>query len=253
MPFQSFDPSAAVSITSSSQSGPLTSGWLSLSQLRTELSNRLGGRSDIDADRLNLWLNEAYIDLCNALDLAVLRSQITHTMTVGRVDYKLPANIRMAVAISYEYDGCGGLIDKIDPEEYRRIRIQYDSGAPVVWTPFMPELIVFYPSPDVAYPLTLDVKLRPTRMTLDAHYPILPDEYIEGLLLLARSKAFSALMEFSLGGQCMNEYVSFMRSRRNEVAEQDEGRVGRIVPVRSQKQFLTSKRRVNGGLFTSDD
>jgi len=255
MPFQHIDPTAAIAITGVSQSGPATSGWLSFAQLQAELRLRLGGRSDIDASRVKLWINEAYTDICNALDLAKLRASVDHILTIDETVYSLPADTRMVIAITYNDPTdtmYGGLVEKIDVEEYRRLPEEYSTGRPLVWTPYLPEVIVFYPSPDRAYPVTLDCKLRPTRMTADGDYPLLADEYIEPLLLLSRAKAFSALLEFSLSGQCMNEYVALMRSRRNEVAEQAEGSVGRMVPVRTQRQLLRSKRRIYG-VCTDDD
>jgi len=251
MPFQGFNPSSAIAIASSSQSGPIATGWLSFLQLRTELSYRLGGRADLDAARLGHWVNEAYVDMTNAFDLAVLRTTLTHTLTAGVVLYSLPANVRMAVLMSYQDPldqliGCK--VDKIEEDEYRRLPIEAFRGPPEVWSPFHPNLLVVYPSPDEAYPVALDVKLRPSRLVADVDFPVLTEEYIEGLLLLARAKAFSALLEFSLAGQSTNEYVAFMRSRRNEVAEQDEGKIGRIIPVRSQSELLTSVRRINYGV-----
>ncbi len=247
MPFQQIDPTTALPITGGSQPGPSSSGWLSLSALRTELALRLGGRTDIDSARLNQWINEAYIDICGALDLAVLRGSIELTLTVEAELYVLPSSVRMARTISFNDPSdvtYGQMIRKTDEDEYRRLPILDGTGLPSHWVPFSPDLIVIYPAPDQAYVLAMEVKYRPGRMTSDAHYPILKEEMVEGLLLLSRAKAFSGLLEFGMAGQCQNEYTAFMRSRRDEVAEQSEGMVGQLVPVRSRRQLLTSTRGI---------
>lgn len=228
--------------------GPATSGWSTFAELRTETARRMGGRADLDTDALKLHVNEAYIDLCSMVDFLFLTTSLSWTAQIGQSMYALPTSIRDVVALSTtgELDvSDDGTLRKIDTEEYYRLAEDETewNRKPEAYTIAPDGTLVLWRAPDQAYVFSMEVKLRPARLVADGDYPVLPDEWVEPLRVLAVSKAAGGLNEFELAAQRYNEALGLIRSRRNERAERKEGTKGGVWIPRSRDEL----RRVDRG------
>ena len=92
---------------------------------------------------------------------------------------------------------------------------------------FHTQMLVLWPTPATSITAAVDYKLRPAPLVQDTDSPFLSPEWHEVILVGARARALSALMEFSASMAVNNEYVNLIRRKRNEIAEEDTGRVPR--------------------------
>ena len=238
----------ATAVLQTSQSAPLASGWLSLSGLRTSLAYRIGGRTDLTNGELDLWINEAYLDICTMLDLPFLEGSEQFTMTTGAWLYKINTDITVIVNLSIRdtdsLDPEGESMSKIEMREFRRLPYSPENSCPKVWAPHAEYMVAVHPIPDKNYLVVAEFRMRPGLLVDDADYPRLPREMIEGLLLASTAKAHSGLQEYGFAIQAQNEFIAFMRSRPSYAAKQNEGQVSRMVPVNSDREKRISNRRL---------
>lgn len=215
--------------------------------MRNELASRLGGRMDIDPVRLNLWLNEAYVEMCDMLDLPELWASEGFTFLEGIWVYQVGSHVRVVTKLSWNAEPAswsyGKILGKTDLVEFRRIPASHTPCAPKTWAPYGRNLIVVYPTPDEDYEVTAEFLQRPMPLEDDTDYPILMTEWCEGLLLLARAKAFSALMEFGVAAQSKTEYVSWLRSKPSALAIQQTGQTANFIPVNTEARRDRSRQR----------
>ncbi len=250
MPYTAITEAAAntTAITTPSAVGPATSGWLSLPQLTAEVLRRMGGRADLDTADVVLHINEAYLDLCSMVDFDFMTTSVAFTTEAAQPFYLVPKGIREVIRLSTQ----GILTDynpiplqKIDVTAYRALPDETD------WTDVTPHSFVFtannilvlWPTPDTALSMAMEVKLRPARLSLETHYPALPEEWQEALLLLAQSKTHDGILEFEMASQKYNQYLGYVRSRRNERAEKSEGTHGRVFMPKSAADLRRGNRR----------
>lgn len=235
-------------IVAPSAAGPATSGWSNFAELRTEVARRMGGRSDLGTADLSLHVNEAYIDLCSMVDFLFLTVEMSWSCVAQQALYALPTAIREVVLLKttgVEDVSDDGPLRKVDMQEYARLSedsADYDD-VPEVYTISADNTLALWHRPDAAYSFSMEVKLRPSRLVADTDYPVLPDEWIEILRILATSKAASALNEFELSSQRYNEALGLIRSRRNERAERAEGTKGGIWIPQSASELRRTSRR----------
>jgi len=238
----------STAIVSPSEAGPAATGWRTFLQLQTEVARRMGGRADLDTNALKLHINEAYVELCSMVDFQWLTASVTWTAEAGQPLYALPEEIREIVSLqttgNTDVDDEGPL-EKSDLEEYRRFAQDNtdEAAKPTFYAIGPDDTLVLWRTPDVAYTMSMEVKLAPALLSADSDYPVLRKEWIEPLTMLAVSKAADGLNEIELASQRYNQVLGMVRSKRNERAERKQGTKGGVWIPRSADEL----RRVQRG------
>jgi hypothetical protein len=238
VPFIVFDPADAAPAPVVSVGAPKTSEGDTLASMRAWLSRALAGRDDIESSTLNDWINDAYVDVCTSVDIDELKASIALVTIVDQPLYLLPyvvASTQGAALVDDQLVARGIPLAKVDKSVYRdwpdktgRPEYYFREG----------DMLVIYPTPDKAYLLSLDVRIRPLRLVEDTDSPILGLEWHRPIRLNARQMAFDDLQEFDKALPAENSFVNSVRRRSNREANEDERRVvGSSVPGRGRRQY----------------
>lgn len=242
MPYIALDPISAEPAPVIPHGAPLQNQQETLASLRAELFYLLGGREDATDDRLDKWINEAYVDLWTSLDLPEAKTSFSLTLVPGQAMYLLPPQVTntlgVAVVDSTLLQG-GRPLDKIDLTTYRRYEVE--SGRPSAYFRSGKNMIVFYPTPNAAHTVVVDFLLVPLPLVDDTDSPILGWEWYESIKLNARQKGFSALLEFDRAILAGNDYVNQVRRKPDTEAEEDSGKIIRSSVPRNGR-MITHKQ-----------
>jgi hypothetical protein len=243
MPFGPLDPSGAVVAPALTIGAPRIGYGYSLAAMRTELQQRLLGRIDIEPTRLNLWINDAYLDMMTSVDPLILDSSYSFPLSPDNPLYLLPEQVHfihsMAV-VSEDWIFGGRPLIQTELHGYRMAADQ--SGWPIMWFPYG-DAIGVWPTPDSALEVSVDFRVRPIQLTNDVHCPFIKREWHEGIILLARAKAFSALQEWEAAGLADNDYGRWLERRTDQRAAQDRNRIVRSAVPRSRNDLVRGRYR----------
>lgn len=238
MPYNVLDPTVAQAAPVTTLGSPKVSTGDTLASMREWLKRALGGRDDIAPSTLNEWLNDAYLDVCTSLDIDEMKGSLAIATVAGQALYRLPAVVSStqgAALTDSQMMNDGQPLSKVDKSAYRDWPNR--SGRPEYY--FREgELIVLYPTPDKAYSIALDIRIRPIPLTLDTHSPMLGQEWHRPIRLTARGMAFDDLQEFDKALPAENSATSSIRKRNDREATEDERRVvGSSVPGRGHRPY----------------
>lgn len=235
MPFLAISAAAAEPAPVTTLGAPLTSVGTTLTEFEQDLLLMLEGRTDISSAQYKRLINWSYTDLCTSLDIDELKGSLQLTLVPGQPLYALPYAVDFIEEASLvlpkaESISEGYPLDKHDLNAYR-------SAGPSDGDPTFffrqGDILVLYPTPDKARTLNLDVKVRPQWLVNGTDSPIIPVEWHEAILLGARKRGFSTLLEFDKALPVENEFVGLVRRRTDREAQDDSGRViGSSVPRR---------------------
>lgn len=227
MPFLVLDPAAAAAAPVTTLGAPRTGvEGKTFDSMQDELRDMLGGRTDVEA-KLGGWINDAQVDLITSVDTDEAKGSLAITTVVGQAMYLLPTVVDNIQTISLNDstlpDG-GYPLEKTDKFGYRAQMTLSDYP-----TKYFRErnILVLWPTPDAAYSITIDFRIRPSYMTLTTHQPILDKEWHRAIILRAREMAFDDLMEFDKAGPAENSVTRTVRRRENREANEDENRAPR--------------------------
>jgi hypothetical protein len=241
MPYAAIDPSLAQTAPVVTAGAPLIDKGETLASMREEILLELGGRDDVTDDRVDKFINWAYLDLWTSVGTLENESSYSFGLVAGQPLYLLPSQVRVVkhIAVAEASSIYGGLpLEKIDLTTYRSLEAL--SGTPRQYFRHN-NVLVFYPTPESATTVFVEFVYRPLRMTLDNHSPILPEEWHESIVLAARKKLFSALMEFDKATHANNDFVDSVRRREDDVAGEDSGKVIRSSIPRSSGMLQRSR------------
>jgi hypothetical protein len=242
MPYNVLSPVGAGAIVVGTTGQPITRPTDNLATMSAELGLTLGSRGDVTPIRLRGWINWAYVNLARSLKLPELVATAQINTTSGQYQYAVPTVLATTIGASIvrgaNWDG-GRSLNKIDISGYRS-RPEH-SGVPDSYLKSH-GVIALHPTPETAYSVFVDYRIRPLPMIADDHAPILAVEWVEAIVLNARRRAFAALLEFDKAAVANNEYVDLIRGLRDEAADEDEYRlVGSSVP-RTRRQVRRKMR-----------
>lgn len=238
MPFAVLDETLAAAAPAVSLGNPKTSVGLTLESLTVELDALVAGREDFSEGRIREIINDAYLDLCTALDI-IDEGSFGIPTVAGQALYQLPDVVQSITAVSLVLPSAESLtegypLDKIDLPKYRALVAK--DGDPHFYFR-MGQMLVVYPTPDAARTLAVDARYRPAKLTQAQHSPVLGLEWHEALKKGARAKLFSAMLEFDKAAAAENEYIALVRRRKDLESEEENGRVLRSsVPGREPRQ-----------------
>lgn len=237
MPFLVISSVGAAAAPATTLGEPKTSTGDTLASMRAWLKRALLNRSDIDDDEYDLWINDGYLDVCTSVDLDELKGSLAITTVAGQALYALPyvvSSTQGAGLIDTTLYGGGTPLSKGDKSWYREQ--DNKSGRPETY--FREgDVLVLYPTPDKAYTISLDFRIRPLPLSEETDSPILGQEWHRPIRLSARQKAFDDLQEFDKAMPAENSFVNSVRRRNNREASEDENRViGSSIPGRGRRR-----------------
>lgn len=235
MPYISLDPGNAQVAPATAIGDPLTNEGETLSSFRTELKASIV--RDIDPNRVDRWINLAYLHVAAMVTVSEMHGSMSITTLVDQPLYMLPSTVAWIKRIPLNdpalYPIVGGRdMQMIDLEGYRSLP---DYPATYVYSPYKwmryGRMLALWPRPASAAAITIDFRIRPRRMSLDTHSPILPEEFHESILMRARYVAFRALKMFNEASLAQNDFVSSLREILNTDAEEMKGKRTSVSPA----------------------
>lgn len=149
---------------------------MNLSALRSHVRSLTGIQStDIisNAD-LNIFINEAYLEICRESDWPFLRNETTLNLTSGTSNYSLPSGVGENAIASIV-----ALADDTNRRQLKpRSRYSTDdspgpmsNGYPLEYSCWK-GYITFYPTPQASETLTFRFFLEPTELSADSDVPL---------------------------------------------------------------------------------
>lgn len=211
---------------------PLTSTGETLASFRTELELVLGGRADL-IGRFDRYINYAYRDIASSLQLAELTATVQFNSVADQPLYLLPESIRVVRALSMQDSTSqygGWQLEKKDVEWYRA-QINRTTTEPSSFV-VQRKMLVLYGTPSAAKTIVADVRIRPDDLVADTASPILPVEWHELILLMAKAKMAAAVLEFEMAMSFENEWVNWVRRRKDLESDEQENLIAAARPMR---------------------
>lgn len=249
MPYTVLDPTAAqaapVVVFGAPESIAEHPNGESLKAIRDRLILELGNRNDIPDPFYNEWINDAYQDIFASLALPESKRGFGLTMVVGQSMYLLPASVDTVRSISAtdpRFTNLGGTLQKTDVYSYRKYPIQ--TGQPDYW--FREQnMLVFWPTPDAAYTVSIDAVIKPALLTSDLHYPALEDKWHEIILKSAKMRAWEAVQNDTKSALVENSVVRLVQRKNDRDAQDNINEYPTMRPVRSQRDLMNLRRARN--------
>lgn len=238
MPYIALDQATAEAAPTIPVGAPLTSVGETLASLRAELALQLGNRGDIDPTRLDKWINWAYDDVWTSLELDEAKASYSFNTVAGQPLYTTPyqvvTTLGASVVDSTSIYG-GQPLGKTDLRSYRMLENKADRPGKYFR---LGNLLVLYPTPDGVYTVVVDFRSRPLPLVQETDSPALAREWHETILLAARKKGFSGILEFDKALPAENDFVNSVRRRQDREADEDEGRVIRSSVPRHGRKLI---------------
>lgn len=243
MPFTELDESTAAAAFVTTSGACLTSVGETLGSLRDELLLQLASRDDVSPERLNMWINWAYLNVASMLDLKELRGSSTVALVADQPLYLIPPQVAAAHRLSIVQDESqsayeGRELTLTDFDMYRML--PPETAVPSDWFRWR-RMVVVYPTPDAAYTAALDYRVRPDPLVEDDDSPLLPQEFHEAILLSARHRAFRSLMSYQQAQQAMNDFLVCIRPLMDAAAEERGATPSKTFPARHAAQLYRSR------------
>ena len=177
------------------------------------------------------------------LTIKELFGSVALSLVADQPFYALPVQVawikRLGVsdATTYPVDE-GRELEMIDEAQYRTLPVLTDEPTSYFRHRRM---VVIWPTPLNARTAPLDFRVRPDDMTADTHSPLLPIEFHIPILLKARQRAWSALLNFKDAAVAQNDFVSEIRPLINTDSEETAGQFATIAPIRSRRRLFRSQ------------
>lgn len=250
MPFIALDPANAQPAPVTTIGQPLTNEGETLGSLREELKKEII-RADVDATRLNKWVNMAYVHVASMITTSEMIASLSIPTIVDQPLYLLPRVVAWIKEIPLNdpalYPIVGGKnMEMTDLAGYSELP-DYPSAytySPRKWFR-QGRLLAIWPKPGSTAFLTINFRIRPEWLTLDTHSPILPLEFHEPILLRARYVAFRSLKMYNDAGVAQNDFVSSLREITNTDAEELKGKTSSFFPARALRaSYRNGPKRV---------
>ncbi len=184
-------------------------GLLGLDVINTEVTSSLGTRTNLDSDRVDTWINLAYVDIASGIDFEELDGELVIPTVVSQNNYTAPVN-PLAIQLLRD-DTNDHLLAWVPKSEFFRLDQSVIEAAPARWTRKAAELLI-WPNPNKIYSLTSHFKITPTLLT-GAATTILPAYVDNALIMLGAAYGFLAVGEDNRAIVWVNRAAAFLGSR----------------------------------------
>lgn len=250
MPYTVISDATATAIAASTLGNPLTSSGETLKTLDDELDAMMGIRADVTPTRRRAWINAAYIDFCSSIEIEDLAGGIGFSLVVNQPLYKLPPEVGairgkfgVSVIDPATYGQAGGRpLEKKDLDYYRQHGDLTDEPKEFFK---QRQILVIWPTPLNIRSMSIDFWITPLKLANDTDSPIIPVEWHEAILLLARQKGFARVQNYDKAQQSENDFVNFVRRR---IARDEREDSGRLITSSVPRQRIQIWRRYPSGL-----
>lgn len=242
MPYTPFDPSLAEAAPVTTIGAPVLNNGMTFLELQTELGDQTGDRDDLAAARIKRFINWAYQNLAGMVQMKELYGSIVIETVVNQPFYLLPKQvsfIKRAAYINSDLLDEGSELAMLDEAAYRNLPA-IDS-AEIHSYLRVGRMLVLYPAPSQEWDLTLDVKIRPDDLATDLQCTLLPPEFDEAHLLMARARLFRSTRQYKESAQAQNDALAVLRPLLNTDAEELDGAEFSLAPARSWSQMRGTK------------
>src|SRR3990167_2717073 len=187
--------------------------YMDFGEIYGEVMSRLGNRSDITA-RAKQWVNQAQFSIATSYRFFELEVSVTGSTTSSTRTYSLPSDLRVILSIRDTTNS-----RKLNKSDWRTFdKVSQTTGQPSRYDRFGSS-IELDPTPDDTYGLSLRYLKRVASMTNDTDEPILPDEWIEAIILRACWIGALALQMNETSEAFKNEYVLYVSERKADQVE----------------------------------
>lgn len=187
-------------------------GMMQLSEFREELIAVLGTRIDIDAPRVDRWVNFGYLDVTGSVEFEELEEERDYVVNATEDSTVLEADVRSVLGVRSSL----GMLQWMP--RYEWLRMKGISGVALKWTR-VGSAIKVSPASTTGITLNAIVKTESARLTDDTDTSVIPQTWDMAIHYMAVSHAFFAVDETSNGVVWFNRAVAYMKTRAN-----DEGR-----------------------------
>lgn len=244
MPYEVLDPATATVLPGGPVGAPGTEGK-NLASLRAELGLALGTRTDVSASRLNEWINDAYSEMADMLDLSELKGSLMASTVVGVQQYLLPSGVWVVRNVSTTdpvvdtYGPYGRPLRKVgDVEMWRRLPSarQITNTRLNIMSHFFQynRVLAVYPKPNLVSPLVIDFTIKPQALVADDDCPVFERGWHVNLVDYCRYIAHKRLMEPEYAADALNQYLAGVRQKRDKRAAEFDGVVQGISSPRHE-------------------
>jgi len=219
----------------------------SLANMRARIVRELGNRTDlippaIDPSPIDEWINDAYLDFFTALKLPESRRSYEQTLIPEQAMYLLPTGVGAIRAVSVtdpNLADTGATLEKIDLASFRKLPIR--SGDPEVWFRER-NLLVFWPTPDREFPISVDVDVQPAPLADDADYPVLDDKWHEALFKAAKGRAWEAIQNDAKAALAESGTQRLVQRRNDQDADDRGSEYPSLRPITSRRELMNLRR-----------
>lgn len=251
MPYTVLDPTlaqAAPAITYGLPEGAgLHPNGKSLLAMRTRLRLEFGNRSvaDMPDATINEWINDSYLDITAGMETPESKRSFQITVVAGQALYMLPATVDGVRSVAaYDStstdDGRGQPLEKSDSFKFRKRPAQ--NGDPLEWFREQ-QMLVLWPTPDESLILTVDAKIKYTKLAADTDYPAIGDEWHEALLKGAKYRGWEALQNDNKALLAMNEQSRLLQRKDDKDGRDQDDMYPSMRPVFRRSDLMTLSRR----------
>jgi len=179
----------------------------------TEVISRLGNRTDITT-RAKQWVNQAQFSIATSYRFFELEVSVTGSTTSSTRTYSLPSDLRVILSLRDTTNS-----RKLTQADWRTFdKLNQTTGKPSRYTRFGSS-IELDPTPDDTYGLSLRYLKRVASMVNGTDEPVLPDEWIEAIILRACWIGALALQMLESSKSFKDEYILYISERKPDQIE----------------------------------
>lgn len=187
--------------------------YMDFSEIYGEVINRLGNRTDITT-RAKQWVNQAQFSISTSYRFFELETSVTGSTTASTRSYSLPSDLRAILSLRDTSNNT-----KLGLADWRTFdKLNQTTGKPSRYTRFGSSFELD-PTPDATYNLSLRYLKRVASLVNDTDEPVLPDEWIEAIILRACWIGSASLQMFEQATAFKDEYVLYVSERKPDQME----------------------------------
>jgi hypothetical protein len=240
MPNTILDPTLAAPAPTGVRFGdPKTSVGKTLNSMLTRLQKELGNREDFDDADYKEFINDSYRDLSTSIDVPEMKGSFGFTTSSSQPFYLLPPGVRSVTLVSLLPTDDTVLIPsqplkKLTVETYRTLAA--NSGIPTSAFRWL-DMLVLYPTPDMAYNVSVDVRIKIQPLVADNDSPVLDEEWHEAIYRGAKARAFDATRDSTNSVLQENNMTRLVRRKIDTGGEEVEDMLSGMRPVKSASDY----------------
>lgn len=196
-----------------------------LSEIMSYATRRTGRRADIPPSVVSGYVNQAYLEIAEAVPHALLESITTYSLSSGSHTITLPADFNEPIALVGAWASLS--TDSSARSSYatiERVRVSdglisdRSSGGRPNKAVFYDDRIELYPSSDTTMDLGLYYRAFPSTLTDPASVPSLATPWRWAIVLRTEALLHEDLQNDQAAAIAQNRYLSYVQTRKTDEA-----------------------------------